>query len=174
MTTAILLLGSNLGNRLLNLGEALEGLVAQGVSLVEITHVYESDPWGFDASNRFLNLAASVEFGASPSGLLSVCLTVETMLGRVREGVGYHSRIIDIDILLCGNQIIRLPELTVPHPRLPLRRFALVPLVQLIPDEIHPELNLTFRQLLDRCPDQGDVILYCQNHQVWIHVNRYR
>ncbi|MDD2964769.1 MAG: 2-amino-4-hydroxy-6-hydroxymethyldihydropteridine diphosphokinase [Bacteroidales bacterium] len=167
MNNAILLLGSNLGNRLLNLSESLSALASRGVSPLEWSHVYESDPWGFDSSNRFLNMAAKVRMSLSPEELLAVCLEVEAFLGRTRSGSGYSSRTIDIDVLLFDDLIINLPNLTVPHPRLVQRRFALVPLLQLLPQGCHPVLKTPFQQLLESCPDRSDVILHCYSNQVW-------
>lgn len=166
MFSACLLLGSNLGDRLLNLSMALEELRKGGIRTEAVSHVYESDPWGFDAPERFLNLAVLVQYEGTPSDLLARCLLTESHLGRVRGTGGYSSRTIDIDILLCGREIINLPELKVPHPAMSFRRFVLVPVVQLIPDEVHPVLNKTMRQLLDACTDKGNVVLFCHSREL--------
>lgn len=172
MKKVCLLLGSNLGDRLLYLSQAIERLHDADTSVQLVSHVYESNPWGFDSFDRFLNLALVMHVGLTPLQLLQKCQTVESELGRVRNREGYSSRTIDIDILLYGEEVIDTELLTIPHPRLPLRRFALVPAVQLMATALHPVLKISMSQLLLSCPDQGDVVYFCHSDKVWANPSK--
>jgi 2-amino-4-hydroxy-6-hydroxymethyldihydropteridine diphosphokinase len=134
-------------------------LVSQEVgSIVEISSDYESKPWGFEASHDFLNRVVEVTTILNPEQLLSSVLHIETRLGRTRSNQsGYASRGIDIDILFYDGQIITTDELIIPHPRLHLRKFTLLPLCEQWPQLYHPVLKKTVRQLLDACSDTGAV-----------------
>ncbi|MDR3180368.1 MAG: 2-amino-4-hydroxy-6-hydroxymethyldihydropteridine diphosphokinase [Prevotellaceae bacterium] len=154
-----LLLGSNLGNRLAALQEARALLSAQVGAVVGQSGYYESEPWGFEAPTWFINQALHIETHLTPLVLLHTIQHIEQQLGRVRAtppGV-YASRPIDIDILFYGNDIIHTPALTVPHPALHQRRFALLPLCDIAPGHIHPVLHKTTAELLQQCDDQGTV-----------------
>lgn len=120
--------------------------------LVERSSAYITEPWGFEAEEWFLNELLVVETELSPDDLMDELLSIEHELGRVRhpEKKGYSSRTVDLDILYYGDQIIRTEKVTVPHPRLHLRRFALEPLCELVPDFLHPEFNLSQKQLLEK------------------------
>lgn len=166
MVTSCLLLGSNMGDRLNYLSEAIQGLQKAGIQLQAVSDVYESNPWGFDSFDRFLNIAVVVETDCSAVELLELCLKTEMELGRTRAGEGYSSRTIDIDIILYNNEIIELDFLHIPHPRLSVRRFALVPVAQLIPDVFHPVLKKSMEQLLSECPDPNDVVFHVSGTQV--------
>ena len=100
-----------------------------------------------------------VEVGTAlnPSGLLGRILMIESLLGRLREGPGYQSRIIDIDILFYEDRIIKTKALTIPHPRIPQRRFVLVPLCEIAGDLVHPVLRKNIKSLLKECPDKSRV-----------------
>lgn len=160
MNKVFLGIGTNLGDREGNLKGALQMIEEKMGVIVALSHVYETEPWGFETENLFLNMAVEVETKLSPSGLLGRILMTEAVLGRLREGRKYCSRLIDIDILFYNDQVIDLPELKIPHPRIPERRFILVPLCDLSPGFVHPVLKKTLAQLLDRCKDKGSVNLY--------------
>ncbi|HSW68326.1 MAG TPA: 2-amino-4-hydroxy-6-hydroxymethyldihydropteridine diphosphokinase [Bacteroidales bacterium] len=153
-----LLLGSNRGQREKLLGQAIEQIGAHCGKILYLSSVYETDPWGFSDSTPFLNQVLMIETSLSPVALLRCILSVESTLGRTRDGLGYSSRTIDIDILLYGNMIVNTPEVQIPHPRLHLRRFALEPLNEINPDIIHPSTGKTVKELLLRCPDNGNVV----------------
>ena len=128
-------LGSNLGDREATLRQALDLLAREpGVELRRVSTFRETEPVGFLDQPRFLNAAAEVETELPATELLARLLDVERRLGRVRGGPRFGPRTIDLDLLLYGEETIREPGLTVPHPRLHERRFALEPLAELDPD----------------------------------------
>ncbi len=146
-------LGSNLGDREKNLNDALRLLSERIGTLCECSAFHETRPWGFASPNLFLNAAAHFATDtADATQLLSVTQEVEKALGRASKSTGgaYADRIIDIDLLLLDNSVCDTPALTLPHPRLHLRRFVLEPLCEIAPGLQHPRLALTTRQLLDR------------------------
>ncbi|MET1010350.1 MAG: 2-amino-4-hydroxy-6-hydroxymethyldihydropteridine diphosphokinase, partial [Gaiellaceae bacterium] len=130
MTLAYVGLGANLGDREGTIRRAVELLGAEpGIEIVAESALRETDPVGYADQPRFLNGAAAVETELPPRELLDRLLAVERELGRVRgDGPRYGPRAIDLDLLLYGDQVVDLPGLTVPHPRLAGRRFALEPL----------------------------------------------
>ena len=123
--------------------------------VVKVSAAYESEPWGFEAEEWFLNRVIVVETELSPMDLLQQLLDIEKELGRVRypEIQGYTSRTADLDLLYYGNRIIQTETLIVPHPRLQMRRFALMPLCEVAPEYKHPVLKLTQKELLEQCVD---------------------
>jgi 2-amino-4-hydroxy-6-hydroxymethyldihydropteridine diphosphokinase len=128
--------------------------------IVGISSVYETEPIGLEGGGDFLNLVICLETDLSPSGLLGRILMTESKLGRVRCETRYTSRTIDIDILLYNDKIIESESLSIPHPRLHLRRFVLVPLNELAPDLTHPVSGETIKELLDSCTDNSRVTFY--------------
>lgn len=136
MATLYLSLGTNLGDRPKNLSSALE-LIAHDVGTVlAASDVIETEPWGFDSSNRFLNMVAKVQTRLQPLEVLHTTQQIERKLGRTRKTRNgeYHDRLIDIDILLYDNLVIATPELTIPHPHMYERRFVMEPLAQIAPE----------------------------------------
>ncbi len=150
---AYLGLGSNLGDRELNLLAAVERLRLLG-DVVKISRPYETDPVGYTDQPRFLNVAVLLETTLDPVPLLAALKRVEADLGRV-ETVRYGPRTIDLDILVYDDLILQTPELTIPHPRLTERAFALVPLAEIAPDLAIPGTGLTARELAERVDGRG-------------------
>jgi 2-amino-4-hydroxy-6-hydroxymethyldihydropteridine diphosphokinase len=148
--TSCLLLGSNMGNREELLQMARESIAKECGEITTVSKVYETEPWGFETDTLFLNQAIVIETELSPEKLLSRCLKIETLLGRERptDDPRYHSRTIDIDILFYESVVCRTPEITLPHARLHLRRFALEPLTEVAPEWKHPILGLTGGEIL--------------------------
>lgn len=139
MTTAYIGLGANLGDRRGTIERALELLAAApGVEMLAVSTLRETDPVGFENQPKFLNGAAAVETALPAGELLGVLLRIERELGRTREGPRFGPRTIDLDLLLYGDAELDEPGLTVPHPRLHERRFALEPLVELAPGVVVP------------------------------------
>ena len=146
-TVAYLGLGANLEDREDSLGKAVELLSAEsGLHLLRCSRIYETEPWGVADQPAFLNSVAEVATTLAPEKLLDVCKAVEDRMGR-RPGIRWGPRLIDVDILLYGNLVVRLPHLEIPHPRLHLRAFALVPLAELAATAVHPALEKTIGEL---------------------------
>ena len=148
---AYLLLGANLGDRAAQLAGARRHLAAAG-EVVAQSDLYETAAWGREDQPAYLNQALAVQTFLSAEALLAACLAAEQAAGRERRE-RWGSRTLDVDILFFGAEVSRSPTLTVPHPHLARRRFALVPLAQLAPSFRHPESGLTVAELLARCPD---------------------
>ncbi len=139
MTRAYVGLGANLGDREATIRRALDLLGRQpGVAVVAVSTLRETEPVGVVDQPRFLNGAAAVETDLPPRTLLDRLLAVERTLGRRREGPPQGPRTIDLDLLVYGDLELEEPGLTVPHPRLHERRFALEPLCELAPDLVVP------------------------------------
>lgn len=155
-TLAYLLLGSNLGDRAARLAQARQDLAATAGRLVATSALYETAAWGVEDQPAFLNQVLALETELDASALLAACLAAEQQQGRERL-VRWAARTLDVDILLFGQEIIATPSLAVPHPALPGRRFALVPLAELAPQLLHPQLHRTISQLLADCPDLLEV-----------------
>lgn len=137
---AYLGLGGNLGDRLASLTEALRFLDATpGMRRVACSSVYETEPWGITDQPSFLNLVAAFETTLSPQDLLAVCKQVESQVGRT-ESYRWGPRLIDVDILLYGDQVVSVadPDLQIPHPRMTQRAFVLVPLAEIAADATVP------------------------------------
>jgi 2-amino-4-hydroxy-6-hydroxymethyldihydropteridine diphosphokinase len=135
VTTAFVGIGSNLGEPERQIAAALDQLAAEeGVEVVAVSRLLETEPVGYRDQPNFLNGAAQLETELPPPELLERLLAIETRLGRVRgEGPRFGPRTIDLDLLLYGDETIDEPGLTVPHPRLAERRFVLEPLAELDP-----------------------------------------
>ena len=144
-------LGTNTGNRAENLTRAIEELsLALGNCIAESSFI-DTEPWGFDSNNRFLNCVVAFETDKSSIGVLEITEGIERKLGRTTKSTDgvYHDRIIDIDILLYGNEKIQSERLTIPHPLMHMRDFVLVPLAQIAPGAIHPIYEKSIKELLD-------------------------
>ena len=147
-------LGANLGDRAATLARALELLGQRAeIEIVAVSSFRETDPVGYLDQPRFLNAAAAVETSLSPQALLDGLLDVERELGRTREGPRYGPRTVDLDLLLIEGVTVDEPGLTLPHPRLHERAFALEPLVELDPSIVIPGKG-TVEQLLSELGTQ--------------------
>lgn len=136
---------------------ALSLLPDLGVEVLRRSRFYRSEPVSGPPQPWFVNAAAAVRFGGGPLELLRICQSVESDQGRKRL-VPNGPRTLDLDLLLFEDTVLRSPELTLPHPRLPERRFVLVPMVEIAPETLHPVLGLSMRELLSRCPDRSTVV----------------
>lgn len=152
LTISYLLLGSNLGDRAARLAQASHDLTTSAGRLVAASALYETAAWGLEDQPAFLNQVLVIETALPASALLTACLAAEQQQDRERQ-VRWAARTLDVDILLFGEEIIQTPTLTVPHPALPARRFALIPLAEVAPRLVHPQLGRTVAALLATCPD---------------------
>lgn len=165
-TDLYLSLGSNIGDRIGYLQEAVESINEEVGELVSISSVYETPPWGFEATTSFLNLCLHMKCNLAPKIVLERIKTIEKALGREEnQGKGYSSREIDIDIILYGNHFIDRGDLQIPHPRFRLRRFVLHPLNDIAADNTDPVTHLTIAQLLANCPDLSLITCYTNELQ---------
>ena len=136
MATLYLSLGTNLGDRHENLSRAQELIGREVGTVVSASDIIETEPWGFESSNRFLNMAVKVETTLQPLEVLHTTQEIERKLGRTQKSVNreYHDRMIDIDILLYDDLVMNTPELTIPHPLMYQREFVMKPLSQIAPE----------------------------------------
>ena len=157
MTTAYLGLGSNLGDRENNLRMAVS-LLRQQVSLLALSSVYETEPWGYISQPTFLNLVYAVEASLSPQELLALAQGVERELGRVPT-FRYGPRIMDVDILLYGDEVIETDDIQIPHPLFSERAFVLVPLAEIAPGLVHPALGKSMAELFKEVSGKEKVVM---------------
>ena len=144
LTTVYLSLGSNLGNRQENLDSALK-LLSQRMQVGKISSIYDTEPIGNTSQPRFLNLVCEVRTRLAPDGLLTMVKGLESKMGR--RGQTGEPRIIDIDILLYGDQVVKTKDLEIPHPRMAERQFVLVPLAEIAPEAVHPVTKQKIKEM---------------------------
>ena len=178
MPTLYLLIGGNQGDRQQMITQATD-LIRQRIgSVIDCSHIYETAPWGVFAHGEkpqnFYNQALQVETPLPPHDALKEAMCIERILGRRRtiadnnnsqfsilNSQFYSSRPIDIDLIFYDQLVIDTPNLTLPHPRMHLRRFVLEPLCEIAPDFIHPLFNETLTQLLNECTDTSSCLRCC-------------
>ena len=151
-------LGTNLGDRIENLKKAIHSIDVQLGEIIKASSIYETTPWGKSNQPDFLNQVVLIQSDKSPSDCLDILSTIEQQLGRKREEK-WGARIIDLDLLYVDNEVNQTEKLTLPHPGIPLRRFVLVPLVEIAPEFIHPQLKKNQQQLLTECQDKLEVTI---------------
>lgn len=145
-------LGSNVGDRSLNLAKARAMLIEQEIEILKVSAIYETEPYGVADQENFLNQVLLVHANMKPEELLKTCLTIEQELGRVRAEKN-GPRIIDIDLLFYKDLVLEKEGLQLPHKGIAQRRFVLTPLAEVAGHQIHPIFAKTIQQLLDECPD---------------------
>jgi 2-amino-4-hydroxy-6-hydroxymethyldihydropteridine diphosphokinase len=154
-----ILLGSNLGDRPLNLAKAIDALSVPLGQAVRVSAIYETAAWGLEEQPSFLNQVLEYHCAMPAKDILKNILEIELQLGRVRDQ-RWGARLIDIDILYLGQKKVQQKNLQIPHAELHKRAFTLVPLVQLAPHFVHPVLLKTNAALLGACPDKLAVRLF--------------
>lgn len=143
-------LGSNLGNKRRNLVTAAVLLAERAGEVGAISSFYETEPWGFESEHSFLNAALMLETTLAPLDLLRLTQEVERELGRTAKTDSvYHDRLIDIDLLLYGEEVIDQPGLQIPHPLMHRRAFVMTPMAEIAPEVVHPVLGKTMKALSD-------------------------
>ena len=157
MNGIYLILGSNLGDRMAILADALMQLELTAGQLKAQSGLYETAAWGKQNQTSFLNQVVEISSALPPHELLGKILDIELKLGRVREEK-WGPRTLDLDILYYDDLIVSSPTLTLPHPQLHQRRFTLIPLCEIAPLWVHPVLKKNNLQLLQECPDQLEVM----------------
>lgn len=155
--TAYVGIGSNLGDRAGNLLLAVRGLMEASLRVMKLSGIYETEPVGIEDSGNFLNMVAEVRVRSiTPSQMMARMLRIEYLLGRADKSLK-KPRTIDLDLLLFGSERINTEFLTVPHPRMHLRNFVLVPLAEIAPHLAHPTLHSDIKALLQRSTDTAAV-----------------
>ena len=160
MAKVYFLLGGNLGDREQILSNAIEKMNKEIGSVVECSAMYETEPWGFDHELNFLNQVVVVDSDLKAIQILDITQGIEKDLGRIRKKNQYSERTIDIDILFYGEEIISSERLDIPHPRIQERMFALMPLMDVGADLVHPVIGKSIKKLLVACPDKMEVKKY--------------
>ncbi len=158
MNKSYIILGSNMGNKLAHLQKAIELMKLENISLIQQSNIYKTAAWGNTDQDDFYNQVIEVETELSAEVLLQTLLQIETQMGRTRNKK-WEARIIDLDILYYNKEIIDLENLKIPHPYLHVRRFTLIPLVEIAPQFIHPIFYQTNTELLANCSDASQVDL---------------
>jgi len=158
MATVYLSLGANMGDRARNIARAIEELRASGVRVTRESSLYETEPVEMLSQDWFLNCVVEAETELAAPLLMETLLGIERKLGRERR-VPKGPRLIDLDILLYGAEIVRLPQLEIPHPRMGERKFVLVPFAEIAPGLRHPVSGKTIAEMLAETTDRSEVRL---------------
>lgn len=158
MALVYLGLGTNIGNKRKNMVTAAALLAERAGDVLSLSSFYETEPWGFASENTFLNAALELETACSPMELLHLTQQIEREMGRTQKSdSSYHDRIIDIDILLYGNEVVHHEDLVVPHPLMQQRLFVMQPLAEIAPSLVHPVLQKSMYDLYMDLLDSEDL-----------------
>jgi len=150
MNRVYLSIGTNLGNKPINLLNAIAHIADKIGKISAISSAYETKPWGFESENDFLNMAVCVETSLPPNEVLTLSQSIETTIGRSQKTtLSYQDRIIDIDLIDYNELIIQSENLQLPHPLFHKRKFVLEPLNEIAPDYIHPVLKKKVSELIE-------------------------
>lgn len=158
--TVFLCLGSNCGDKINNLELMTKELEKRLGKIKKKSSVYETEPWGFESEENFINQVVLIETTLTHEQILSETQKIEIELGRKKKSHNnnYYPRTADIDILFYNNEIIQTEKLILPHPRLHLRKFVLTCLYEIDKNLQHPVFNKTIKELLEECFDQCNII----------------
>lgn len=159
MNSAFLLLGTNLGDRKNNLDQALRQIKGRVGNVIIASKIYETEPWGEKDQPSFFNLAVLVDTELSPERLMTQINNIEKDMGRVRTELNrWKERTIDIDILFYNQLILNTENLTIPHPRFHMRKFAITPMFEIAPEFIHPIFKSSIKAILAESTDNSRVV----------------
>ena len=163
MAIVYLSLGSNIGDRVGYVQQATSLLGAcENINIVSTSSFYETEPWGMESDNWFVNAVIQITTTLEPEQLLAECQRIENQLGRKRtdKNIEYSDRTIDIDIIFYDNIIINTPTLTIPHKHFHRRVFMLIPMLEIAPDFVHPFFGKTVENLYEAIDEPEMVYLY--------------
>jgi 2-amino-4-hydroxy-6-hydroxymethyldihydropteridine diphosphokinase len=146
-------LGSNMGDRVDSLEKAIQMLTPE-IQLVSKSSIYETDPWGYEDQDAFLNQVIHAETKLEPQGVLVKLKSIESEMGR-QETFRYGPRVIDLDLLFYNDLILSTDKLQIPHPQIPNRAFVLIPLREIAPDLNHPALGQSITELAAEVSKKG-------------------
>jgi len=153
-------LGSNVGRRLFNIRRAIREICISGkYSFLAHSRIYETEPWGFKDQNKFINCVLVCLTKRKPLEVIEDMIKIEKKLGR-KKREKWREREIDIDILFYGNKVIKTGSILIPHTMIQSRNFVLKPLMDLMPDFVHPSLGKSIRTLYEKSEDQCKVKVY--------------
>lgn len=151
MTKAAIALGGNVGDVKSTFKKAITLLEESCFTVIQMSPLLKNPPVGcVEGTSDFINGALTGYWEGTAKELLALCQTIETTLGRPKEHKSNHSRTIDLDIILFGNQIINSRTLKIPHPRAQIRDFVLIPLSQIAPDWVFPDTKLPVMEALEK------------------------
>lgn len=161
MVNLVLLLGGNLGDRMKYLSDSKELIKKMIGSIIKESRIYETEPWGFNNENLFLNQILIVETDFNPHQVLQTIFEIENKLERTRQSIErYVSRTIDIDIIFYGDEVFDYNDLVVPHAQIQNRMFVLKPLNEILPNFLHPKLQKPIFNLMNNCTDKSIIKVY--------------
>jgi len=153
MPTAYIGIGSNLGNRSENCEKSIQLLEEEsGIKVTKRSSMSETEPWGVKDQPKFINMAVEIVTDLKPEALLYLLKKIETDSGRI-PGRRWGPRVIDLDILLYDDFVLKTPVLEIPHPEISKRDFVLIPLNEIVPDKLHPVLKKKIKELLQEMPE---------------------
>lgn len=153
-------LGSNIGDRQNHLKRGIECLQQEKIMVVAQSSIYETSPWGVESQDMYLNQVIELESEISPGELIEILQNCERKIGRNSEQGHLQARVLDIDIVFYGDQIIKNNKIEIPHPRMHLRMFVLVPLLELDEDFVNPISGKAVWELYNECRDDSEVVLF--------------
>jgi 2-amino-4-hydroxy-6-hydroxymethyldihydropteridine diphosphokinase len=160
MAIIYLILGSNLNDREMSIQRAIESIEQSIGPVLQKSSIYETEPWGYVDDKYFLNQVIKAKTNLTPLEILEKIKSLEQAMGRMKSTTRYAAREIDIDILFYDDQIVDLPELSIPHREIQNRKFVLIPMAEIAEELVHPVLLKNIGELLAACPDKSTVHQY--------------
>jgi len=159
MHTYYLLLGSNIGDKILHIENAITFISQQIGRISKESSKYRTEPWGLENQEDFINMVVQVSSDLSPEIVLDKIKVIEQQIGRI-ETEQWGPRVIDIDILYCDDVVLDTEKIKIPHPQIANRNFVLIPLIEIVGDMIDPMHNITIDEMYEKCTDSCEVYMY--------------